>query len=945
MLLTGGALYFATGPKFNLSLRGAVNETDPIHFTPEHPFPVNAQSGSGGTSVIEIPPKCEDFAPASRFIASGAQVRFNWKVSATDKVRVTGEGFDSGLIDGHNQSTTEAGHGLGYLDITPSGTGKKTYKLTPYWYQGNTTPGYTCLASVTVGSSGDQTEPSCTTLTSSASVVRPTSPITLTWASAGADSVTLRKNTGGDNDSTVVQANLPASGSLQVTPDAASTLYRIVPFKASGATFGRDTCNYEQIGEQAGPILDVRDNGSPRASFWSINPLNPGEGFNCLKAEFDLQTPNNIDQIMQAYEGISCPIYFGIAAMNSKPNLRKLLSGGLFHYLQEGCSRGRDRLEMNNSWADNSGTGGPWAPGNTWKVLLEATSKKSSIALFQNGSQAGPTISANTSSGSGQMTVAETRDASFSIGQKGIGEVYFPWYGAKYSNLKIWADVIPATDTPLTGPNCTVTVRTDPNLVDQAGTCGTANTVGTPTSPTANLCATGTASTVRLDGTTWRWSCGSGTLATQCSAPKTDGGGAGVCGSANGVATVTAPTTNLCSSGNSSSVTLDGNTWKWTCNTTQCTAPKPIVPPLVVNPATQTILVGQTPTPIAVTGGTAPYTLTISGTNATGLTPTLDTATNTIRFSAPATAAGTLGLSLHDAATPNATITAQVVVNAPTIRTFSISSSCDGQRKFIGDVCTLRATATLDNGSTSDISSQVTWQGFEEIGTVTGSVLTITKHRAVPETVAAISARLEQPALTSTNTITITVVEAIPRILSIFTAGNRPVAKGSSDDLFIRLISPEGAATLRDIEVSLLDESFATPAEIPVTARRYSVIETGIVPTVNDEGARTYLLKVNVVIPILSELHEGPATLLVDIFTPAGNKVSAVSPIFIGNPPSGDVDGNGEFTLLDIVLLMKMANRELLPTPEQISRGDFDNDGVITIIDVLQAFRLLFSRP
>ena len=85
--------------------------------------------------------------------------------------------------------------------------------------------------------------------------------------------------------------------------------------------------------------------------------------------------------------------------------------------------------------------------------------------------------------------------------------------------------------------------------------------------PTANLCSAGTASTVSGSGP-WSWSCAGsngGTTAT-CSATKVASAQPvnGACGSANGASVSTAPTANLCTAGTASTVAGSGP-WSWTC--------------------------------------------------------------------------------------------------------------------------------------------------------------------------------------------------------------------------------------------------------------------------------------------------------------------------------------------------------------------------------------------
>jgi hypothetical protein len=117
-------------------------------------------------------------------------------------------------------------------------------------------------------------------------------------------------------------------------------------------------------------------------------------------------------------------------------------------------------------------------------------------------------------------------------------------------------------------------------IIDQAfsrprsinGTCGSAEGVATSTAPTSGLCSSGSASTVSGgNGSSWTWTCsGSGPRHTNasCSAPFQVAAINGVCGPANGVPSATAPTAGLCSAGNATPVSLNGTTWSWTCQGT-----------------------------------------------------------------------------------------------------------------------------------------------------------------------------------------------------------------------------------------------------------------------------------------------------------------------------------------------------------------------------------------
>ncbi len=98
------------------------------------------------------------------------------------------------------------------------------------------------------------------------------------------------------------------------------------------------------------------------------------------------------------------------------------------------------------------------------------------------------------------------------------------------------------------------------------GVCGSSNGVAVSTAPSTNLCSAGTASNVTGSGP-WSWSCAGSKRGTTalCSAqlasqPPVNG----QCGPANGVMTSTAPTSGLCSAGTPSTVTGSGP-WNWTC--------------------------------------------------------------------------------------------------------------------------------------------------------------------------------------------------------------------------------------------------------------------------------------------------------------------------------------------------------------------------------------------
>ena len=97
------------------------------------------------------------------------------------------------------------------------------------------------------------------------------------------------------------------------------------------------------------------------------------------------------------------------------------------------------------------------------------------------------------------------------------------------------------------------------------GSCGTANGHGYPSTSyidtSAERCAVGTFTSFTDNGSSWGWSCtgsGGGTTAS-CSAPKVS------CGSYHNTIRRDQPSTNLCTYGSNTTLSLASNKWSWSC--------------------------------------------------------------------------------------------------------------------------------------------------------------------------------------------------------------------------------------------------------------------------------------------------------------------------------------------------------------------------------------------
>ena len=101
------------------------------------------------------------------------------------------------------------------------------------------------------------------------------------------------------------------------------------------------------------------------------------------------------------------------------------------------------------------------------------------------------------------------------------------------------------------------------SIIAVNGVCGSSNGGAFTSAPTTNLCSAGTSTTVSGSGP-WSWTCQGMDGGTNASCSANVQVVNGVCGSSNGGTFTSAPTTNLCSAGTFTTVSGSGP-WSWTC--------------------------------------------------------------------------------------------------------------------------------------------------------------------------------------------------------------------------------------------------------------------------------------------------------------------------------------------------------------------------------------------
>jgi hypothetical protein len=254
-------------------------------------------------------------------------------------------------------------------------------------------------------------------------------------ADVGGGADTRGSSTGGEPPGTTTSPSVPTTSSSSAgdetttsSADASSAGGEVSSSSDEGPVdLGCDAPMFEQLGE-----VKVVEHGD---SYWSAMPLPSGASFDCLRFEFDVQTVDSQQAILDMYEG--CPIFLGIASLGGQGPEGAPLASMLFKPWKVGCTPGPDRVEL-DTFADATVQEGPWPLGGAYHVRIEVdlAAATSSVALSQDGAQVGPTVSAAIT-GANHETA---RDPRVGLGMtQPAGDAYFPDYGAVYSNVRVTA--------------------------------------------------------------------------------------------------------------------------------------------------------------------------------------------------------------------------------------------------------------------------------------------------------------------------------------------------------------------------------------------------------------------------------------------------------------------------------------------------------------------------
>jgi hypothetical protein len=227
------------------------------------------------------------------------------------------------------------------------------------------------------------------------------------------------------------------------------------------------------------------------------------------------------------------------------------------------------------------------------------------------------------------------------------------------------------------------------------------------------------------------------------------------------------------------------------------------------------------------------------------------------------------------------------------------------------------------------------------------------------------------------NNITVE-VPAGPVIEYTHIIGSDPITRGGRVSLSVKVSDIDQISDIKDIRTSIVrpsDPAYVTYPEIsndtkavwftatpvisgvtttntgtqpsagttPATGSAPATPSTPSIPTAA-ENYRIYSIPVE--IPQDVNMIDGAYTLLVQITDVAGHMATAVLPnLKIGAVATGDVDGDGKVTMLDVIAAFQIANgTNANPTQSQLQAADLDQNGKVTMLDVINLFNKINNQ-
>ncbi len=221
--------------------------------------------------------------------------------------------------------------------------------------------------------------------------------------------------------------------------------------------------------------------------------------------------------------------------------------------------------------------------------------------------------------------------------------------------------------------------------------------------------------------------------------------------------------------------------------------------------------------------------------------------------------------------------------------------------------------------------------------------------------------------LDSINRLTIDVPSA-PTIEYLRRIGTNPVQKGGRINLSVKIYDEETISDIKDIRVSLVStlqttyttikndasavwftaiphftevseadggtQTTTSTTDTSTTSSNSTTTSTTSTPTIYNY--KIYSIPVD--IPQDENLINGNYKLVLEVSDTKNNVAPGLMDLAIGASASGDVDGNGSVSMLDVIKAFQIANG-ISATQTELQAADLNNDGNVTMLDVIILFK------
>ncbi|MBN2096002.1 hypothetical protein JW752_01230 [Candidatus Peregrinibacteria bacterium] len=213
-----------------------------------------------------------------------------------------------------------------------------------------------------------------------------------------------------------------------------------------------------------------------------------------------------------------------------------------------------------------------------------------------------------------------------------------------------------------------------------------------------------------------------------------------------------------------------------------------------------------------------------------------------------------------------------------------------------------------------------------------------------------VEAQRPDDSIVRSNTISVN-VPAGPIIEYARIIGSATEERGGRFNLSVKVSDADEVTDIQDMRTLIVRSGFNTyneinsdPNKVVFSTDPFTANEVAAINAEAQEGEAQGVLQyfkvysINVDVPENAQLTDGAYKLLLEITDTQGRLATAVLPIYIGAPATGDVSGDGQLSPLDVALAFQIANGEIQPTQNQLRAANMDGLGGVTLFDVVLLF-------